>query len=135
MKRRITFLILLLTLIGAARLQAKSQNATKGLLSDTINVVHYDLQLDLTSISSQQIRGRATIRLTTPMNNIGQIPLSLLQLTVDSVLYADGSHLNFTHANGLLRVASPLLFSAGDTLTIQVYYEGTPFHEAWRISF
>lgn len=131
MKRTIIPLILLLTLFMAAGLQAKSQKASKGLLSDTIDVVHYDLKMDLTSISAQQIHGRATIRLTTPMNNIGQIPLHLLQLNVDSVLYSDGSHLNFTHTNGLLRISSPVPFSAGDTLSIQVYYQGTPFHESW----
>lgn len=131
MKRRIIPFMFLLTLFLAAGLQAKPQKATKGLLSDTIDVVHYDLKLDLTSISAQQIRGRATIRLTTPMNNIGQIPLHLLQLSVDSVLYSNGNHLSYTHAGGLLRIASPVPFSSGDTLSIQVFYHGTPFHEAW----
>ena len=131
MKQSIGPFILLLTLLMASGLQTKPQKATKGLLSDTIDVVHYDLQLDLTSISAQQIRGQATLRLTTPMNNIGQIPLHLLQLNVDSVLYSDGNHLSFTHTDGLLRITSPVPFSSGDTLSIQVYYQGTPFHEGW----
>jgi aminopeptidase N len=131
MKRKIIPFLVLLTLIVTSGLQAKVQKQNMQLLSDTIDVVHYDLKIDLTSLSTQQIRGQATLRLTTPLTNISQIPLNLLQLAIDSVISSSGNHLTYTHNGDMLRIATTTPFSSGDTISLKVFYSGTPFHEAW----
>ncbi|MBW6491240.1 MAG: T9SS type A sorting domain-containing protein [Lentimicrobium sp.] len=131
MKNIISVIFITLTFILASWLQADAQKQTTGFLSDTIDVVHYNLQLDLTGISSQYIKGTAEIRLTTPLQNISHIPLNLIQLQVDSVLSESNSHLIYYHEGDLLRITAPSTFSEGDTVIIKVYYQGTPFHESW----
>lgn len=111
--------------------EAVAQKQPPGFPGDTIDVVHYDLSIDLTAISSQYIKGAAVIRLTTPLQDISYIPLNLIQLQVDSVLSESDNHLIFNHVGELLRINAPSSFSSGDTLTIKIYYQGTPFHESW----
>lgn len=131
MKVKIFSFFVVLTLTLGSGLQTYAQKHNKSLLSDTVDVVHYKLHLDLTSVAAQFISGSADIRLTTPLSNVTHIPLNLIQLQVDSVLSETGTHLNFAHTGNLLRIEAVAPFSVGDTLQLTVFYQGNPFHESW----
>jgi aminopeptidase N len=130
MKPKFLFLLLLTLYLGPG-LQLQAQKFTRELLSDTIDVVHYDLRLNLTSIATQYISGSAEIKLTTPLNNVSHIPLNIKQLQVDSVLSDTDIHLSYLQTGELLRIQAHAPFSQGDTITVTVFYQGNPFHESW----
>ena len=91
MKVRFFSFFVVLTLSLGLGLQAFAQKHNKTLISDTVDVVHYRLHIDLTSVASEFISASAEIRLTTQLNNVTHIPLNLMQLEVDSVLSETGS--------------------------------------------
>jgi len=121
----------ILTLTLLFRLQADAQKLDSQALSDTIDVVNYDLQLTITNLPDHIIYGQAGIRFTTSLSTISNLPLELKQLQVDSVRNANDILLNFTHSGDLLRIALDESISVNDTAFVSVFYHGTPFHESW----
>jgi aminopeptidase N len=97
--------------------------------SDSIDVLHTRIDLDLTNVSNGLIRGAATIRLVPRVNNITQVPFDLLALTVDSVTTADAI-LPFTHAGEYLAIAVDPPLNTTDTFELTVYYGGDPAVDA-----
>lgn len=93
--------------------------------SDTVDILHYHLDLNLFSVSSSTIKGVCSIDLNPKMANVSSLELDLLKLQVDSIT-RNGSLLNYTHNDTIIRVQLGGNFSASDTLKIRVYYGGTP---------
>lgn len=93
--------------------------------SDSIDVLHYTIQLDLTDYAGQYIEGFCDVKFTPKLNNIPELDLDLLKLSVDSVKEG-ATHLTFTHNDTLLKVFFPLAKNVGDTSTVRVYYKGNP---------
>lgn len=120
-----------LTLILLSGLQSSAQNSRLPSLSDTVDVVNYELHLTVTNLADNILYGEAGIRFTTPMNGISRIPLELKQLQVDSVKNGSGILLNFTHSGDLLRITLDQPVSVYDTSFVRVFYHGQPFHESW----
>jgi hypothetical protein len=120
-----------LTLCLMAGLQLYAQNSPQGALSDTVDVINYELHLTVTNLAQQTISGQAGIRFTTPLNGLSQLPLELKQLQVDSVKSDNGTSLAFTHSNERILITMDQPVSAGDTSFVWVFYHGQPFHEAW----
>jgi aminopeptidase N len=94
--------------------------------SDSIDVLNYDVTLDLTDFSQEKIKAACGITFTALQDGIDVLPLDLLNLTVDSVVQQNGAPLGFSYDGLLLEVdlAAPLYL--GDTLLLTVYYRGKP---------
>lgn len=92
--------------------------------SDTIDVTHYTISLDISNLSSGQIQGNCALKLVSLISNLTTINLDLKGLTVDSVKVR-GATRSFTHVGELLSINSPTL-NSNDTATVLVYYGGTP---------
>lgn len=92
--------------------------------SDTIDVTHYTISLDISDLSSGEIHGNCELKVVSLLNNLTTINLDLKALTVDSVK-VNGATRTFTHAGELLSISTPAL-NANDTATVLVYYGGTP---------
>jgi hypothetical protein len=122
---------IVLTLFIMAGLQLNAQNQPSRSLSDSIDVVNYELHLTVTNLSQQNISGQAGIRFTTPVNGITHLPLELKQLQVDSVKSEDEIVLNFSYSGERLLINLSQPVSEGDTALVWIYYHGQPFHEAW----
>ena len=94
--------------------------------SDTFDIVHYALDLDLTNYGQQQMRARALIEVSVIESGAEEIWFDLVSLTVDSV-NIDGASSGFVHENGRLIVPSPnSVFQSGDAHEIEVFYGGHP---------
>ena len=94
--------------------------------SDTFDIVHYALDLDLTNYGLQQMQARALIEVSVIESGAEEIWFDLLSLTVDSV-NIDGASSGFVHENGRLIVPSPnAVFQSGDAHEIEVFYGGHP---------
>lgn len=101
----------------------------QGLNSDTIDVVHYDLHLNIMNFAAKNLNGYAVLKLTPKMNQITHIPLDLLALTVDSVKVNGQVITSWYRDDKLLRIPLPVPASVGDTLRVRIRYHGTPVVE------
>ena len=97
--------------------------------SDTVDILNYHLELDLYSIASQQLKGRCDVTLTPKMNGVGSLELDLLELQVDSIRL-NNSLLNYNYNDTLIRVYLGANYTPSDTLTLSVYYQGSPQGDA-----
>lgn len=125
------FLIALGLTISSIELTAQSNPFVKSgnERSDTLDVIHYDITLDLTLMSNQQIKGSCTIDFVALMNNINLIHLDLEELTVDSVTDVNGT-LAFSHNSPDLFVTPSSVLNTSDTYQLTVYYHGNPANDA-----
>lgn len=96
------------------------------LRSDTLDVIRYTINLDMTMMASQQIAGHCVVDFSSKMDGIDQINLDLLALTVDSVSNAWGVPLSFTHSGSLLSIDLPVALNEGESYQVQIWYHGSP---------
>jgi aminopeptidase N len=95
--------------------------------SDTLNILHYHLDLDMTKVQSGQINGSCTISLSPKMANITRVSLDFKSLTVDSVLLNNTAITTYSHAGGsILGITLPSAFAMGDTFHLRIFYHGHP---------
>ncbi len=136
MKRNIYLLTTLFALSLAAMAQQThtcSHKTTfqKSWLSDTLDAISYTIYLDELDFDNQEITAQTDVVLASKIDNLGEITLELQDLSVDSV-FVDGSGvIDFSQAGYYLHVPLASAISAGDNVTVSVFYHGQPFHEAW----
>lgn len=95
--------------------------------SDTFDLLHYDIAIDITDVGGQSIKAATTI---THVALVGgaDLRLDLIDsLHVDSVTTSDGP-LPFTHAGDLLTIDLPPT-DAGDTGEVTIHYHGRPIRD------
>ncbi|MCB0402614.1 MAG: T9SS type A sorting domain-containing protein [Flavobacteriales bacterium] len=117
------FLTALISLNSSA--QKTHQQKALNSRSDTIDVLNYQINLDMTNVGNQQISGHCVVKFTPKMNGISNINLDLLNLTVDSVKSL-GTLLSYTHNDTLIKITLPAALNTTDTSTVTVYYGGSP---------
>lgn len=93
--------------------------------SDTIDVLHYYIHLDITDFVGETIDGYTTVTITPRMNNVTELCLDLLELNVDSIKMG-ATMLTFTYNDTLLKIALPVTMNIGDTSDVTVWYNGPP---------
>lgn len=96
--------------------------------SDTFDILHYDIAIDVTDVADQRIQAATTIRYAPLMAGQAFIRFELLGMQVDSVVDPSGP-LTFTNDGEVLKVyfATPPPVGATDSLT--VYYQGHPHRD------
>jgi aminopeptidase N len=128
MKKSFTrFRLILLTIIMLAAIHTKA-DITPG---DTIHAIHYVIDLQEVNMANQTIDANSTITLTPLVDNLTVLQLQLMDLTVDSIYVDQQIVSGFTHDNEILHIPLATPVSVGDTLIVQVFYHGEPFHEDW----
>lgn len=93
--------------------------------SDTLDVLHYDVMLDLTNISGQQIEGHTVITATPKIDNLNYFPFDLQALTLDSVFVNDTLS-GYTYNDTLIHILPLHVYNTVDTVILDVYYHGHP---------
>ncbi|MBL4668286.1 MAG: M1 family metallopeptidase, partial [Flavobacteriales bacterium] len=121
-----SFLFITIMLIGFC-IQAQQTTNNKALnnRSDTINILNYQINLDITNFLGKIIKGNCVITFTPKINGISFINLDLQGLNVDSIT-SNGSVLTFIHNDTLLNITLPNSLNVSDTSNLTVYYSGTP---------
>ncbi|MCD4737217.1 MAG: T9SS type A sorting domain-containing protein [Bacteroidales bacterium] len=100
------------------------------LISDTLDAVHYYIHIDVIDFTGKEINGHTKVEISSKLDNIDQITLELQDLTVDSVLL-DNINTAFTHQDFFIKIPLQNPLNTGEMATVDVYYHGVPFHEAW----
>ncbi|MCW3126283.1 MAG: hypothetical protein JWO03_1941 [Bacteroidetes bacterium] len=93
--------------------------------SDSIDITHTDLHIDVSAFNAKVLYGHADISFKARVNNVNYIRLDLLQLTVDSVK-AGGNILAYGYNDSLVSVTLPASLSINQQQTVSVFYHGTP---------
>lgn len=93
--------------------------------SDTIDVLNYTINLDITDFTNKLIKGSCDILLTPKMNGVSSVSLDLLKLNIDSIAIGQ-TKLVFSYNDTLIVAALTNTMNVGDTTTLTVYYNGSP---------
>jgi aminopeptidase N len=122
--RKIAFNILSLIIPFIGYSQMGVYPNEENLRSDTIDVLDYEIHLDLTDYSSKTISGFTKVSCSAKMNNVNFLSLDLLKFTIDSVTL-NTTPLNYSYNDTLLRINLGSSFNSGDNFEVTVYYHGT----------
>lgn len=93
--------------------------------SDSFDVAHYDLFLDVTGYNSQSLDAHASITFSVLLGGGTSMWWDLKGLVVDSVKW-NGTEVAFTQGGQELHVHSPAPLVEGETVTLDVWYGGNP---------
>ncbi|MNJ85115.1 Aminopeptidase N [compost metagenome] len=97
--------------------------------SDSISIQHYNVQLDLRDFSTFIVKGETEIIFEPLVNNISEIKLDLVGLTIDSVHDANGDLLSFTAASLGYKINLGGTYNTGNSTSIAVFYHGSTVHD------
>ncbi|MCS6981926.1 MAG: hypothetical protein NZM65_06990, partial [Flavobacteriales bacterium] len=93
--------------------------------SDSCDILHEELYLEVLDFTNKTITGRAFIRLTPKVNNLGAVRFDLRNLTVDSVTF-NGQPIAFIQNGESVLCSFSQLLNIGDTATLMIRYGGSP---------
>jgi len=105
-------MFLMAALLGAATMMAQQP------YGDSVDVLHYDIHLDLGHNTPNRMEGYTDVQLRA-LQPMDSVTLDLWVADIDSVL-VDGQQVGYTYYNTYLAI--PVAASAGDTITIGVHY-------------
>lgn len=100
--------------------------------SDTFNILHYQIDLDLTDIPAGNISARAQLKIMPQMASVRRLNLDLHGLQVDSLRLRkmnDTAYQRltaFSYVDSLLAVDLPQGLQKSDTVWLRIYYHGQP---------
>lgn len=100
-------------------------------LSDTIDVVHYEIHLDVLNLPAKTLSGKAGVEFTVKLPSQQSISLELINLLVDSVKSSTGEQLTFIRTGDRIQIMLPTAMNPADTSLIWIWYHGIPFSESW----
>ncbi|MCS6916864.1 MAG: M1 family metallopeptidase [Chitinophagales bacterium] len=93
--------------------------------SDSVDILHTSIFLDVTDYAGKTLKGHCTLRFQAKVP-LQQLDLDLLRLKVDSVKQ-QGVLLSFNYADSLtLHISLLAPLNVGDTASVTVYYGGKP---------
>lgn len=98
--------------------------ASQNSLSDSVNVKHYGINLNI-DFTNSQINGSCDVKIFSLVNGLNYLPLDLEQLNVDSVKY-NGTNLVFSYATPRIHINLATAMNIGDSALISVFYHGHP---------
>lgn len=112
-----------------ARSWQSPETQATNMRSDTIDVLHYKIHLDITDFAGSSINGNTIVTIAARMNGVTELCLDLLELNVDSVK-SGSTMLAFTYNDTLLKITLPATMNIGDTSDVTVWYNGQPQADA-----
>ncbi|HEY0978522.1 MAG TPA: M1 family aminopeptidase [Flavobacteriales bacterium] len=96
--------------------------------SDTFDIEHYDIAIDITDVAGQRIKAATTIRFRAMMEDQSLIRFDLTGLQVDSVV-RDGEALPFNHDGDILAVDLLTPGVVHELQQLTVHYQGQPIRD------
>ncbi|MCF8296714.1 MAG: T9SS type A sorting domain-containing protein [Saprospiraceae bacterium] len=103
----------------------------KGLISDSIDILHYDINLNIVHLSKKTITGYTELEITPLMSGVSNISLDLLELTIDSIKVNNSLIPVFNYNDTLLGIPLGSSINQNDTIIVRVYYHGQPVIESY----
>jgi aminopeptidase N len=98
-------------------------------VSDTIHIRKYVITVDNVNYSAKTISANALLSVYARMDNVQNLSLSLLQMTVDSV-WMNGVRTPHNYNGNAIRIAMNPGMMTGDSALVKVFYRGSPKQDA-----
>jgi aminopeptidase N len=96
--------------------------------SDTFDIQHYSIHLDVSNYASYSIAAATTIRFSALLDELSNIRFDLYNLTVDSVKWGE-AYSGFSYDGNILSIPFPSVLNAEDTAEVTVHYHGQPYQD------
>ena len=96
--------------------------------SDTFDILHYDISIDVTDYSNQTIKASTAVAFIPKISTGNSITFDLFELQVDSVTHSSGP-LSFSYDMEFLTIYLPSI-QVGVNDTVVVHYQGDPHKDA-----
>lgn len=93
--------------------------------TDSFDVKHYHINLDIQDFLGQKISGYTDISIHSKVNGLQSVRLDLLKLSVNKISIG-ATTLNYTYNDTILLIDLGTARNANDTFTIRVEYKGKP---------
>lgn len=97
--------------------------------SDTIDVLNYQINLEIIDFTNKRIKGNCRITFKSLQNNINTLSLDFLRMNIDSIK-GNQQILSYTYNDTLLIVNLPNTLNIHDIDTVTIYYNGQPQTDA-----
>jgi aminopeptidase N len=97
--------------------------------SDSVDLHHIHLTLDMTMMNEQQISGCAEIELSALLDQIDTLHFDLLEMTIDSVT-SNGATTDFLYISPSLYIIPENALMSDESLTLKIFYHGSPVADA-----
>jgi len=97
--------------------------------SDTVDILHYTLSLDITDFTTDTIRGNTQIQFTPLKSNVQTLSLDLLGMRIDSIRLG-ATACTYSYNDTLLITRLPLALNTTDTSSLTIFYHGKPLADA-----
>ncbi len=138
--KNLTFFSLVVLSFSTLFVQAQHQHHAKcghkqsferSLLSDTLDALSYEIHLNEINTSFKTIDAYTIVNLMSKVDNLDEIKLELLDLTVDGVFVDNQPIADFEHNSPWLVIPLSTPMNTGDEAEVRVEYHGEPFYEGW----
>lgn len=117
--KKLFFIVLCFYLLGGI-------TKIKASHSDSIDVVHYNINLEITDFTNQMIYGYVELTVRSKINGLNQINLDLLEMVIDSVTVNDVKIINIQYDDRTIQIPIQPAININDTVRVTVYYFGHP---------
>jgi aminopeptidase N len=125
MKKYLLILTIIIIGLNCQAQKCTSHNKALNSRSDTIDILNYQINLDMTNIGSQLIKGNCVVTFTPKINGVSILDLDLQELNIDSIT-SGGNILSYTYNDTLINISLPTILNTLDTSSIIIYYNGSP---------
>ncbi len=119
------FILFNVNLIGQAQCSHAKWDV-KSTASDSLDVLHYNINLDIIYLSQHHIGGFTELKIVPLHNGINQLSLDLQHLVPDSVFVEQSKITNWQYNDTLLSIPLLSAINTSDTVMCKVYYHGNP---------
>jgi hypothetical protein len=109
-----------------ALLKNQKLSHEKALIGDTIHISNYTIYIDTTRFSDSTIWGHTNMEVVSKMNNVNNITLNLLNMTIDSISSNNIPITNYTYNSPNLYITTPSTMNINDSIPLKIYYHGHP---------
>lgn len=110
-------------------IQSIRSSSTGNERSDTIDILNYQINLEIIDFTNKRIKGNCRIAFKALQNNINTLSLDLLHMTIDSIK-SNNQILSYNYNDTLLIVQLANSLNINDNDTITVFYNGLPQTDA-----
>ncbi len=103
-----------------------STSISKASHYDSIDVVHYEITLEITDFANQIITGYTELKIIPKILPLNQINLDLLELVIDSIMVNNQKVPNFIYDDRTIQIPLNPVATTYDTISVIIYYFGHP---------
>ena len=125
MKNSLLLFFICLICINCQGQKYSKSNKASNSRSDTIDIINYQINLDITDYNNQIIKGNCVVKFTPKINGVNFIDLDLQELLIDSIT-SSGTILTYSYNDTLINITLPASLTITDTSSVTVYYNGSP---------